>query len=128
MSERTVLVIDDEKELGKTIEMMLEVVGGYRVIAAFDGKEGIKKAHMTKPDLIILDIMMPELNGLETLRILKEDAGTMKIPVIMLTACDEDIYRLKAAQLYDEDYLTKPVKAQELVSRVEKVFARRKVK
>jgi len=84
------------------------------VVTAFDGKEGVKKAYMIKPDLILMDIRMPEMDGLEALRILKEGASTMAIPVIMLTSCSEDIYKLKASQLYDEGCLAKPIKTNEL--------------
>jgi len=124
MGEKTILIIDDEKEFCKTIEMMLGVAGQFKIVMACDGKEGIKQAHMVNPDLILLDIKMPELDGIETLKILKENNATMKIPVIMLTACEEDVLKIKASQLYDEDYITKPVKTNELVDRVQKVLKR----
>lgn len=128
MAEKTILVVDDEKELGETVKMMLEVAGGYRVITAFDGKEGIKKAYTFKPDLILMDIKMPEMDGLDALKIIKENDSTMAIPVIMLTACAEDVYRLKASQLYDEDYLIKPIKTDELLASIARVFERKKGK
>ena len=126
MHEKTILVIDDEKDLGETVRMMLEVAGGYKVVTAFNGKDGIKKAHMLKPDLILLDISMPEMDGLTALKILKENSATMAIPVVMLTACGDDVFKLKASQLYDEDYLVKPVKTDELIERVAKVLKRRR--
>jgi DNA-binding response OmpR family regulator len=125
MREKTILVIDDEEGFGETVRMMLEVAGDYKVITASDGKEGIKKAHMIKPDLILLDIRMPEMDGLEVLKILKEEPATISIPVVMLTACTEDVYKIKASQLYDEDFLTKPIKTDELIDRVRTVLARR---
>jgi len=128
MERKTILVVDDEKDFGETIIMMLESAGKYDVITAFDGKEGVKKAGMMKPDLILLDIKMPEMDGLEALKILKENSATMKIPVIMLTACSDDIYKLRACQLYNEDYLVKPVKTEELIATVEKVLGRREIK
>jgi len=128
MGEKTILVVDDEKNLRETVKMILEVFGGYKVVTASDGKEGIKQAHMVKPDLILLDIKMPEMDGLQTLKILKEATATMRIPVVMLTACGEDILKMKASQLYDEDYIIKPIEARELVARVEKVLERKKAK
>lgn len=127
MKEKTILLIDDEKDFGETVRMMLEVAGGYKVVTAFDGKEGVKKAHMIKPHLILLDIKMPEMDGLEVLKILKKSPETMSIPVVMLTACSDDVFKLKACQLYDEDYLVKPVKTDDLIERVRKVLERRKI-
>ena len=126
MSVKTILVIDDEKDFGETVKMMLEAYNIYKVVTASNGKEGIKKAHMIKPDLILLDITMPEMNGIEALKLLKESSATVGIPVIMLTGHTEDIFKIKAHQLYDEDYITKPVKTKELLARVEKVLERRK--
>jgi DNA-binding response OmpR family regulator len=128
MEQKTILVVDDEEGFTDTVRMMLEVIGGYKVISAANGKEAVKKAHLIKPDLILMDIRMPEMDGLHALQLLKEDDETVAIPVIMLTACDEDIYKMEAAQLYDEDYLVKPVKAADLVARVEKTLKRRKQK
>ncbi|MBN1353524.1 MAG: response regulator [Candidatus Omnitrophica bacterium] len=125
MGQKTILLVDDEKDLSETISMMLEVSGEYKVVSACNGKEGIKKAYLVKPDLILLDIKMPEMDGIETLKILKEGPSTASIPVVMLTACDEDVFKLKTSQLYNEDYLIKPIKAEELLSRLEKVFKRR---
>jgi len=126
MGEKTILVVDDDKGVRETIKKILGVFGGYSVVMASDGKEAIKKAYMEKPDLILLDISMPEMDGLKTLKILKESVSTMRIPVIMLTGHGEDIFKLSASQLYDEDYITKPVEARELVDRIEKVFERGK--
>lgn len=128
MDRKTILVVDDEKDFGETVIMMLESAGKYDVITAFDGKEGVKKAGMMKPDLILMDIKMPEMDGLEALKILKSNRATMQIPVIMLTACSDDIFKVRACQLYNEDYLVKPVKTEELIAAIEKVLARREGK
>lgn len=127
MDKKTILIIDDEKDLCDTIEMMLEVMGGYKIVKAYNGKEGIEQAHLAKPVLILLDITMPEMDGLETLKILKENNATKAIPVVILTACNEDVFKFQASHLYSEDYITKPVKTNELVTRIEKVLKRRKV-
>ena len=125
-TKTVILLIEDENNVRKTIKMLLEAMGGYKVITASDGKEGIKQANMFKPNLILLDINMPEMDGMHTLKILKECTTTVKIPVVMLTGYSEDVYKVHASQLYDEDYILKPVDGKELVDRIEKVLSRRK--
>ncbi len=124
-NKKTILVIDDEKDFAETIKMMLETVDEYEIIMAHDGKEGIKKACMAKPDLILLDITMPEMDGIQTLKLLKENDATVKIPVIMVTAHDEDVFKIKSAQLYNEDYITKPVETKVLLLKIEQVLKKR---
>ena len=128
MRGKTILLIDDDKDLCEMTKKVLEVYGGYKVVTAPDGKEGIKAAHMAKPDLILLDINMPQMNGMEVLKLLKESAETIKIPVVMLTAYNEDILKVEASQHYNEDYIVKPVKTEDLVDRIEKVLKKRGVK
>lgn len=126
--ECKILVIEDEKEVSRVIKMMLELGGGYKVFTAYDGKEGIKIANMVKPNLILLDINMPEMNGMQTLEILKETSTTKAIPVVMLTGFDEDVFKQRASKLHDDDYIVKPIEATELVAMVEKVLARNQPK
>jgi len=125
MSERKILLVEDEKDIREMLKKVLEIYGRYTVIMAEDGKEAIKQANITKPDLILMDIKMPEMDGLEALKILKETSTTVAIPVIMVTACSEDLCRAEAGRLYDEDYITKPVKIDDLIARIEKVLIRR---
>ncbi|MFA5007703.1 MAG: response regulator [Candidatus Omnitrophota bacterium] len=127
MYEKTILLVDDEKDFVELTSVMLEVRGGYKVVTAYDGKEAVKKANKFKPDLILMDISMPRMDGIEALKILKAHPKTLPIPVIMLTAHGEDFLREKACQLYDEDYITKPVEAAELMARIAKVLENRKI-
>jgi DNA-binding response OmpR family regulator len=84
------------------------------VATAYNGKEGLKKAKLEKPDVILLDIMMPKMDGFAVLKALKKEMKTMYIPVIMLTAVGDEPSKLKAAAMYDEKYLTKPIENEAL--------------
>lgn len=126
--KKTILVIDDQRDYADTTKMMLESLGDFEVVLADNGKDGIRAANAGRPDMIILDVMMPGMDGFEVLKLLKETSSTVSIPVIMLSACGDDVAKIKASRLYDEDYITKPVKAEELLERVEKVFGKRKGK
>ncbi len=118
---KTVLVIDDEVEFTDTIKMRLEA-GGYRVIAAHDGKSGLEKARKENPDLILLDLVMAQMNGFVVLSELKKDPYTATIPVIILTAKTKAEYASDAENLGAVDYLSKPVKMQELESALKRFF------
>lgn len=119
-----ILLIDDEKDFCFFIKSNLELQGKYNVVIASNGRKGIWAAMWHKPDLIFLDIMMPGMDGLEVLKKIKGYERTMAIPVIMLTARDEDVMKIKAAGLYDEDYMVKPVQINELRARIEKTLAK----
>ena len=116
---KKVLVIDDEPELIETVRMRLEA-SGYNVIGANGSDEGVVKAKNECPDLILLDIIMPKVDGLKALSILKKDAVTKLIPVVILTAKNEDDYILDAGRLGAVDYLVKPVNMQTLVEVVDR--------
>lgn len=111
---KTILVIDDEKDLVDLLETRLEV-SGYSVLTAYTGKEGLEKANETKPNLIVLDVIMPAMDGFETLRMLKASAETHHIPVIMLTSRGETEALLKADKLGSADYIIKPFEPEELL-------------
>jgi two-component system KDP operon response regulator KdpE len=119
-SDGLILVVDDEPRMTRFIRMNLELEG-YRVIEAHDGIEALEKARIELPDLIILDVMMPELNGFETLRMLRELSN---VPVIMLTVRDEEEDKIRGLELGADDYVTKPFSARELASRVKAVLRR----
>lgn len=121
-----ILIIDDEKDFCRLVKMNLELLGNFKVLTAFSGREGIKIARETKPDLILLDIMMPKMNGFEVLRVLKRNRKTLAIPVVVLTAKDDDVSKLTATKLYNEEYITKPIGAGELKDKIEEVFKRSK--
>jgi DNA-binding response OmpR family regulator len=91
---------------------------------AINGRDGLKLAKKFKPNLIILDIRMPRMDGFEVLRRLKEDTGTVSIPVIMLSALDDDMSKIKSSGLYCETYITKPISVIDFQTKVEGVLSR----
>ena len=114
---RKVLVIDDEPGIIEIVEANLEG-DGFKVLSASNGKEGLEKIKNEQPELVVLDVMMPEMDGWEVLRSLEQDESTAGLPVIMLTAkaADEDyIYGLEEGAV---EYITKPFLPQELVNRI----------
>jgi len=117
----TILVIDDDPTVVKLIEKTFNDIG-YNVLSALDTKNGLEIAKKQKPDLIILDVMMPVIDGFSTLKQLKDDESTKDICVIMLTVkrLDEDIQR--GLDLGAEDYVSKPLHPGLLVKRVENVL------
>jgi len=124
---KKILLIDDEADFCKITKMNLELISDFSVEFATNAKAGINLAKRIKPDLILLDIRMPGMDGLVTLEKLKSDKDTMEIPVVMLTALDSEDYKLKASSLYDEDYITKPIEAKELKAKIEEVLSRRRI-
>jgi DNA-binding response OmpR family regulator len=117
---QTILVVDDEAKLRDMIRVYLEQEG-YRVVEAGHGREALYVARFEKPDLIILDLMMPEMSGTEFMRAFNKEAET---PVIMLTAKVEDQDKILGLELGADDYLTKPFNVRELLARVRAVLRR----
>jgi len=119
MSKKKILIIDDEIELVNLVKIRLEA-NGYEVATANSGLEGLSQAISGLPDLVILDIAMPEMDGYTTLQKLKEEAKTKNIPVIMLTAHSkmESLFEMEGVS----DYIVKPFEPQDLLSRVNKVL------
>ena len=109
-----VLVVDDEKAIGDIIKFNLEKEG-FQVTVAYDGEEGLEKIKLTKPDLLILDIMMPKKDGFQ---VLKEIRPTFRFPVIVLTAKEEEVDKVLGLELGADDYMVKPFSMRELVARV----------
>lgn len=118
--DRKILVVDDEERMVRFIRLNLEH-DGFRVIEAFNGTQAINKVRSTMPDLVLLDVMMPDIDGFEVLRIIRETSTT---PVIMLTAKGEEDDRVRGLELGADDYITKPFSPRELVSRVRAVLRR----
>jgi DNA-binding response OmpR family regulator len=110
----TVLVVEDEPALQETLVYNLEK-GGYHVEAAGDGRTALEAARRLKPDLIVLDIMLPELDGFEVTKILRRESP---VPILMLTARDDEIDRVVGLEVGADDYLTKPFSMRELLARV----------
>lgn len=126
--EIKILIVDDEEDFVFFTKHNLERIDNYQVITTADGNDGIQKAEEYRPDLILLDIMMPGINGFEVLRRLKEDKELKSIPVIMLTGKDDKGSRAKAAELRDDDYIVKPIEIEELRARIKKILLKAKNK
>ena len=123
--KKKILVVDDEPEIVDIVKKMLE--DKYEVITAYDGEECLKKAKKEKPDLILLDILMPKLDGWETLKKLKDDENLKDIPVSMLTALPltpEDTRDKPIDKI--ENYIVKPFKKETLIRKIEDIFEREK--
>lgn len=116
----TILVVDDEPEIVKLVRAYLEQAG-YRVAIAQNGREALTVARHEKPDLVILDLTMPEMDGLEFTRRLRQERNT---PIIMLTARVEETDRIVGLELGADDYVTKPFSPREIVARVRAVLRR----
>ena len=118
--QKKILAVDDERHIVRLVQVNLERAG-YQVISAFDGKEALKKVESEKPDLIVLDVMMPHMDGFEVLKRLKSDDKTKNIPVVMLTAKaqDADVFRGWASGV--DCYLTKPFNPIELLTFVKRI-------
>ena len=117
--DRTVLITEDEKLIIVSTQMVLEAAG-FRVESAVNGEEGIQKARAARPDLILLDIMMPGIDGWETLTRLKRDPETSGIPVIVFTAREHARGHQKSTEMGAADYFRKPFEPDELIELVEK--------
>lgn len=118
---RKILAVDDEKHIVKLVQVNLERQG-YEVITANDGKEALQKVEEENPDLIVLDVMMPYMDGFEVLQNLRRNPSTRDIPVIMLTAKAQDADVFKGWQSGVDCYLTKPFNPMELISFVKRIF------
>jgi DNA-binding response OmpR family regulator len=116
----TILVVDDEKNIVQLARLYLNNEG-FRVEAAHDGKQALERAKAVKPDLIVLDIMMPEMDGLT---VCKELRKTSNVPVIILTARGDDVDRIIGLEIGADDYMAKPFNPRELVARVKAVLRR----
>ena len=121
--KQKILVVDDEPDAVELLEVNLEGAG-YTVASAHDGEEALKKARMTLPDLIILDLMLPEVDGMEVCKILRRDQKTSHIPIIMLTAKAAEIDRVLGLELGADDYVTKPFSVKVLLQRIKAIQRR----
>jgi len=112
--DKLILVIEDEAPIVEILKFNL-TKSGYRVLAAFDGEEGYRLALSEKPDLILLDVMLPKMDGFEVCKKVREKQST---PIIMLTARDEEVDKVLGLELGADDYITKPFSVRELLARV----------
>src|SRR6184192_4723188 len=122
-SGRKILIIEDESDVTDLLEMGLRKAG-FKTSAAVDGASGLQKARDDRPDFIILDLMLPKMSGLEVCRILKSDAATARMPILMLTAKAEEIDRIVGLEFGADDYVTKPFSPREVVLRVRAILRR----
>lgn len=120
-----ILVVDDEPEAVELVEFNLKGAG-YEVSTAGDGAEALNKARRIQPNLVILDVMMPEIDGMEVCKLLRRDPATSTIPIIMLTAKASEVDRVLGLELGADDYVVKPFSPRELVLRVKKILERGK--
>ena len=123
MSKQTILVVDDERDLLDLIEYNLKKEG-FKVFKAENGEEGISKAKEHRPDLILLDIMMPKMDGLEAVEIMRKDDDLKKTPIIFLTARSDEKTEIDGLNKGGDDYITKPISTTKLVSRIKAVLRR----
>jgi two-component system response regulator RegX3 len=117
---RTILVVDDETTLRETLVEALETEG-FRVVSAADGREAMTVFRAERPDLVLLDLMLPELSGIEVCRIIRAESG---VPIVMLTAKDSEIDKVVGLELGADDYVTKPFSVRELSARIRALFRR----
>ena len=123
MPKGSILIIDDEKDLVELIRYALEKEG-FKVIGAGDGETGLSLVAAAKPDLIIIDLMLPGMDGLDVCRLLREGAETSGIPIMMLTAKTSESDRIVGLELGADDYMTKPFSPRELGARVRALLRR----
>ena len=118
-----VLIIDDEMHIVELLRFNLET-SGYKTIYSYDGFDGFIKAKEEKPDLILLDWMLPNISGIEVLKKIRQDADLKKIPVIMLTAKNMEDDKVEGLEIGADDYITKPFSIKELLARITSVMRR----
>jgi len=116
-----ILVCDDERHIVRLIQVNLEKAG-YNVVTAYDGKDGLEKIRSEKPDLVVLDVMMPYMDGFEVLKCLRREPETMNIPVVMLTAKAQDKDVFEGYHFGADMYLTKPFNPIELMTFVKRIL------
>jgi two-component system alkaline phosphatase synthesis response regulator PhoP len=120
MTKRKILVVDDDQKIVDLVRLYLEK-DGYRVLVAYDGLEALEMARQKRPDLIVLDLLLPGMDGLDVCRILQTES---EVPIIMLTARTTEEDKLVGLELGADDYVTKPFSPRELVARVRTVLRR----
>ncbi|MBI1258623.1 MAG: response regulator [Chloroflexi bacterium] len=120
-----ILVVDDNKETVRAVKVYLER-DGFEVFSAFDGENALHTLRREHPDLLVLDLMLPDRDGLDITRLVRKDANLRQIPIIMLTARVEDEDRITGLEIGADDYITKPFNPREVVARVRSVLRRSK--
>lgn len=124
MANKKILIVEDEPDVVDLLSMQLRKAGGFFVVTAEDGAEALKKARTETPALIVLDLMLPKMSGLEVCRLLKSDSLTRQIPIVMLTAKAEEVDRIVGLEFGADDYVTKPFSPREMVLRIQAILRR----
>lgn len=126
MNNEKILIVDDEEHIVELIKFNLEA-NGYKTITASNGLEALELAKNEKPDLVLLDIMLPGLNGNDVCKEIRKDTEISTMPIIMITAKGEELDRILGLELGADDYVTKPFSVRELMARIKAVLRRTKV-
>jgi DNA-binding response OmpR family regulator len=121
MPKKRILVVDDENDLVETLSLRLEA-NGYEVLKAYDGQEGFEKAKKQKPDLIILDLMLPKIDGYKVCRMLKFDQKYRHIPVLLFTARAQDSDKKLGEEVGADAYITKPFEPPALLEKIKELL------
>lgn len=122
-----ILVVEDEPDTAELLELHLQNEG-YRVTVAADGEQALSKLHKLMPDMVILDLMIPEIDGMEVCKFIRKDPATASLPVMMCTAKTSEIDKILGLEQGADDYVTKPFSPRELVLRVKNLLKRRETK
>ena len=123
MKERTILIVEDDRALVDVLKYNLEKEG-YHITIALDGSQALEVARSSRPDFILLDVMLPKMDGFEVCRILRKE---MSVPILMLTAKDSEIDKIVGLEIGADDYLTKPFSMRELVARIRALLRRSEI-
>jgi len=121
MNKKRILLVDDEKDLVYAVTLQLEA-NNFEVLLAYDGQEALDKARREKPDLIILDLMLPKIDGFKVCRMLKLDAKYKDIPIILFTARAQESDKKIGKEVCADSYITKPFEAQVLLDRIRELL------
>ena len=127
MAKEKILIIEDEKDIVRMLDYNLKKEG-FRALSANNGEDGLDMARKEHPDLILLDLMLPEMDGLEVCKAIKNDTKTAHIPIIILTAKAQETDKIVGLELGADDYMTKPFSPRELIARIRAVLRRAKEK
>jgi two-component system alkaline phosphatase synthesis response regulator PhoP len=118
-----ILIVDDEQDIVELVSYNLEKEG-FKTVKAYDGEAALKMVKLQKPDLIILDLMLPKMNGLDVCRAIRSNPETVSLPIIMLTAKGDEVDKIIGLENGADDYITKPFSVKELIARVRSILRR----
>lgn len=121
---KKILIVEDEPDVVDLLILQMRKAGGFSIVTAEDGADGLKKARAELPALIVLDLMLPRMSGLEVCKVLKSDSSTRHIPIIMLTAKAEEVDRIVGLEFGADDYVTKPFSPREMLLRIKAILRR----